>query len=116
MILSCTKIHVTIAPYTEFKIFVNQSGKLLNVEVWKYEQGNYDLLRQIATETNLNSLRHNDINIYAQNIKEYILSLIDSCIPNKVETIRPFDLPWITCYNKTNAETEQSLSQSKTDR
>ena len=34
--------------------------------------------------------------IYAQNIREYILSLIDSCIPNKVVTIRPSDLPLIT--------------------
>ena len=33
---------------------------------------------------------------YAQNIKEHILSLIDSCIPNKVVNIRPSDLPRIT--------------------
>ena len=77
-------------------IFCKPKRKAFKRRIWKYEQGNYDLLRQTAAETNWNSLRHNDINIYEQNIKEYILSLIDSCIPNKVVTIRPSDLPWIT--------------------
>ena len=76
--------------------FCKPKRKAFKRRIWKHEQGNYDLFRQKTTETNMNSLRNNDINIYAQNIKEYIISLIDSCIPNKVVTIRPSDLPWIT--------------------
>ena len=76
--------------------FCKPKRKAFKRRIWKYKQGNYDLVRQKGTETNWNSLRHTDMNICAQNIKEYILSLIDSCIPNKVVTIRPSDLPWIT--------------------
>ena len=38
--------------------------------IWRYEQGNYDLLKEMASSTD--------------------------CIPNKIVTIRPSDPPWMT--------------------
>ncbi|MCG8033360.1 MAG: reverse transcriptase family protein, partial [Candidatus Thiodiazotropha taylori] len=76
--------------------FCKPRQKAFSRRIWKYEQGNYQLLRQKALETDWNSLQHNNINIYAQNITKEILTIAESCIPNKTVTIRPSDPPWIT--------------------
>ena len=64
-------------------------------KIWKFHQGNYDLLQTLAATYNWNDLVHSDINIYAKNISDKILELTDLTIPNKIVTIRPLDPPWL---------------------
>ena len=91
MIHFYSKIYVTTVLFTEYLTFASQNKKLSHVEY-----GNYDLLRQKAVDTDWNSLRPDNINNYAQNITDQILTLAESCIPNKTITIRPSGPPWIT--------------------
>ena len=66
--------------------------------IWRYEHGDYNLLRQKAASVNWNSLQHLDINVYAKALINKILDLSKQCIPNKVVTIRPSDPPWMNSY------------------
>ena len=63
--------------------------------IWKYDDGNYEMLRQKASATNWNDFQNNDINTYCENLIEHLQSINEMCIPNKVITIRPSDPPWI---------------------
>lgn len=65
-------------------------------QIWKYDQGNYELMKYTASVTDWDSLQHSDINIYAKNLTDCISSITESCIPNKKVIIRPSDPPWIT--------------------
>ena len=49
----------------------------------KYDQGDYNLLRNKAASTDWESLEDNDINTYAKNVTDYILSVSKLCIPKK---------------------------------
>ena len=68
--------------------------------IWSYDRGNYELLRQKATNTDWNSLHDTNIHLYSQNITNCIISLAKECIPNKTIRIRPSDPPWITTHLK----------------
>ena len=63
--------------------------------VWRYEQGNYNLLRQKAASFNWNTLKHQDINVYAKALVDKILEFSKQSIPNKVVTIRPSEPTWM---------------------
>ena len=60
--------------------------------IWSYDRGNYDKLREKASSVNWND----DINVCANNITDTILELSKQCIPNKVIRFRSSDPPWIT--------------------
>ena len=62
-------------------------------QIWKYDQGNYELMKHTASVTDWDSLQHPYINIYAKNLTDCILSITESCIPNKKVIIRPSDPP-----------------------
>ena len=81
-----------------FGIFNFRKPKCLSFKrrIWKYDDGNYEMLRQKASATNWNDFQNNDINIYCENLIEHLQSITEMCIPNKVITIRPSDPPWIT--------------------
>ena len=64
--------------------------------IWKYDEGNYDLLRTKFSETNWDAISDIDVNIFAKNLTNYIITLSTECIPNKTIRIRPSDPPWIT--------------------
>ena len=78
--------------------FCKPKRKAFSRRIWQYDHGNYDLLRQKAVDTDWNLLRHDNIDTYAQTITDQILTLAESCIPNKTVTIRPSDPPWITTF------------------
>ena len=63
--------------------------------IWRYDQGDYNLLRQNVASFNWNTLQHQDINVYATALVDKILDLSKQCILNKVVTIRPADPPWM---------------------
>ena len=64
--------------------------------IWKYDEGNYDLLRTKLSETNWDAISDTDVNIFAKNLTNYMITLSTECIPNKTIRIRPSDPPWIT--------------------
>lgn len=76
--------------------FSKPKAKSYMRHIWKYNQGNYALLRSQAAAFNWTSLQNNDINIYAKNLTDKIISLAKSCIPNKEVRIRPNEPAWIT--------------------
>ena len=92
MTLSCTMIYATIVLFLEFLTFANPNV----YRIWKYDDGNYEMLRQKASTTNCNDFQNNDINTYCENLIEHLQSITEMCIPNKGITIRPSDPPWIT--------------------
>ena len=63
--------------------------------IWRYEQENYDLLKEMASSTDWKALHNPDINVYAKRLIDKILELSKDCNPNKIVTIRPSD-PWMT--------------------
>ena len=64
--------------------------------IWSYNQGDYNLLRAKAAATDWETLKNTNINTYAQNITQHIISIAKECIPNKIVTINSSDPPWIT--------------------
>ena len=64
--------------------------------IWSYNQGDYNLLRAKAAATDWEALKNSNINTYAQNITQHIISIAKECIPNKIVTINTSDPPWIT--------------------
>ena len=85
-----------------FGIFNFRKPKSLSFKrrICKYDDGNYEILRQKASATNCNDFANNDINTYCENLIEHLQSITEMCIPNKVITIRPSDPPWITTLIK----------------
>ena len=64
--------------------------------IWIFDRAYFDLLRQKAAGFDCACLQSDDINIYATNITEKILSLSKECIPNKQVRIRPSEPVWMT--------------------
>lgn len=85
--------------YGIFK-FSKPKQKSFTRHIWKYFQGDYDLLRTKAASTDWTSLYDDDISTHAENITSHIISIAKECIPNKTIRIRPSDPPWITSYIK----------------
>ena len=65
-------------------------------QVWFFDRGNYDLLRNEIALTDWTALESQNIDTFAQNITEHVISLSKAYIPNKSVTIRPSDPPWLT--------------------
>ena len=80
--------------------FTKPKIKSYRRQIWNYDQGDYQLLRTKALETDWNSLRDNNLDTYAANISNHILLIAKECIPNKVVTIKPSDPPWLTTHIK----------------
>ena len=81
--------------YGLFK-FSKPKAKTYSRTVWKYDQGDYDQLRQDIKDTNWDLVKHDDVNKYAYGVSKAILDIAKVCIPNKVVLIRPNDPPWLT--------------------
>ena len=81
-----------------FGIFNFRKPKCLSFKrrLWKYDDGNYEIIRQKASATNWNDFQNNGINTYCENLIELLQSITEMRIPNKFITIRPSDPPWIT--------------------
>ena len=77
-------------------IFLNRNVNLSQRRIWRYDHGDYNLLRQTAATIDKSALQNSDINVYAKNIINELLSITETCIPNKTVTICPSDPSWIT--------------------
>ena len=64
-------------------------------QVWFFDRGNYALLRNEIALTDWAALESQNIDTFAQNITEHVISLSKAYIPNK-SGIRPSDPPWLT--------------------
>lgn len=69
--------------------------KTFTREIWQYDRGNYEQLRRKVLDFNWNSLKNNDINLYASAFTGQLYSMVKESIPNRLVTVRPQDLPWI---------------------
>ncbi|MCG8078294.1 MAG: hypothetical protein JAY75_18895, partial [Candidatus Thiodiazotropha taylori] len=76
--------------------FSKPKRKSFTRRIWRYDQADYNLLRQRVLSEDWNTLQNSDINEYTKNLVQKMLNLAEMCIPNKVVTIRPTDPPWIT--------------------
>ena len=64
--------------------------------VWYYERGDYNLLRNKASEIDWDTLQNDDIDVYANNIHNAVIEIASECIPNKEIKVKASDPPWIT--------------------
>ena len=69
-------------------------------QIWSYDQGDYNLLRQKASFTDWDTLYDPDVNIHAQHITNHIMSLTNECIPNRMTRIRQREPQWLTASIK----------------
>ena len=63
--------------------FTKPKTKTFTRHIYSYNNGNFDLMRGKASVFDWNTLRDDDINVYASNIESKIISLSRECIPNK---------------------------------
>ena len=75
--------------------FTKPHSKTFTREVWLYEQGDFDTLRQRVADFDWDSIKREDVNQYATNFTNILINLAKECIPNKKVRVRPQDLPWI---------------------
>lgn len=68
---------------------------ILKSVIWLYDRGNYEALSIELNETNWNNLKNDDINIYAQNITDTIITAAKRHVPNKNIKVRQSDPPWL---------------------
>ena len=64
--------------------------------IWRYDLGDYNLLRQKASTFDWDSLQDDDINKYANSLDTTINAIAGECIPNKQIRVKPFEPPWLT--------------------
>ena len=64
--------------------------------VWLlYDKGNYRSLSEEICNTNWESLKHYNIEIYVHNVEQQINNSSKNHIPNKIVKIRQTDPPWL---------------------
>ena len=80
--------------------FTKPKTKTFTRHIYSYNNGNCDLMREKASVFDWNTLRDDDIDVYASNIESKIISLSRECIPNKNIKVRPFEPPWLTTFLK----------------
>ena len=69
---------------------------IVHRHIWLYDRGNYESFSQEIIETNWETLKDNDIEIYANNVTNQISKLAEKHIPNKKVKIRQSDPSWHT--------------------
>ena len=62
---------------------------------WLYEKGDNEELRNKVSEFDWNNVYNEDINQYTLNFSNKLLDIASECIPTKLITERPKDLPWM---------------------
>ena len=80
--------------YCVFNFETCNSG-VFTRNIWLYDRGNYEALSIELNETNWNNLKNDDINIYAQNITDTIITAAKRHVPNKNIKVRQSDPPWL---------------------
>ena len=64
-------------------------------KVWLYDRGDYDSLRKETSNTNWDDIVNEDLDIYATNLSNHIISLAEKNIPNKYVTVRNAEPMWL---------------------
>ena len=77
--------------------------------IWRYDRGDYYIMRALSSITNWHSLQDDDVDKYALNLTNKILHIAKECIPKRVVTIRPSDPPWITTTIKRYIRKSQRI-------
>ncbi|WAR02655.1 hypothetical protein MAR_009213, partial [Mya arenaria] len=72
--------------------FLDQS--ILKRTIWKYSDGNYELLRNEISLFDWNTCFDQDIDVQATMFTKQLLFFCELCIPNKTVTIRTSHPPW----------------------
>ncbi|MCG8113681.1 MAG: reverse transcriptase domain-containing protein [Candidatus Thiodiazotropha taylori] len=80
--------------------FSKPKSKTFTRHIWNYNNGNYDHLRDMATNFDWNSCKDKNINTYAINITNTITNLASQCIPNRTIRVKPSDPPFINSHIK----------------
>ncbi|MCG7869675.1 MAG: endonuclease/exonuclease/phosphatase family protein [Candidatus Thiodiazotropha taylori] len=70
--------------------------KVFSRQVWLYDRGEYDALREEISNFDWQSLKHQDIDTYTKNVTDYIINTSKKHIPNKIVKIRKSDPPWLS--------------------
>ena len=68
----------------------------LTRHIYLYHLDDYQTLSHELTEADWSSLKDNAIDIYAQNVTDRVLHLVNKHIPNKLVHIRKSEPPWLT--------------------
>ncbi|MCU7958379.1 MAG: reverse transcriptase family protein, partial [gamma proteobacterium symbiont of Bathyaustriella thionipta] len=89
--------------------FSKPKVKSFQRQIWLYEQGDYDLMREKASTTDWESMKCPDINLYANKLTDHVKSISKECIPNRMIKVNPSDLPWITTNIKKSIRKRKRL-------
>ena len=74
----------------------SKSKTVITRHIWLFDKGDYNLLRSKASQFDWNSAKDQNIDKYANNINQSIISIASHCIPNRNVTIRSQEPLWIT--------------------
>ena len=85
----------------------------LNRHIWLYVRGNYLSFAHDIMETNWETLKNNNIDIYAQNVTNEISKIAKKHIPNKTVNIRQSDPSWLTSEIKKMIRKRKRLYKKK---
>lgn len=71
--------------------FFKQETTTYSRHIWLYDRGNYQALSREITSTDWEKFKHKDIDIYANNVTEHLITVSDKHIPNKFIKVRQSD-------------------------
>ena len=74
--------------------------KTFERKVWRYDNADYDLLREKAAQVNWTEFEENSVDEFNSDILKKIHKVTEECIPNKSVKVRPFEPPWINTQIK----------------
>ena len=77
--------------------------------MWKYDQGDYNELRNSLTNFNWDSIHDSNINTYAENIACVITDNASRVIPSKTVIVNSQEPPWMNCAIKKEIRRRKRL-------
>ena len=75
--------------------FQKVKSKTFERKIWKYENADYDLLREKASEIDWTEFEESGVDEFNDDILNKINKVTEECIPNKIIKVKPFEPPWI---------------------
>ena len=76
--------------------FSKPKSKSFSRHIWDYNNGDYNLLREKASQMDWESLKDDNIDNYVENLKNAIIAITTECVPNRSIKMKPSDPPWLT--------------------
>ena len=73
--------------------FSKPKSKSFSRHIWDYNNGDYNLLREKASQMDWESLKDDNIDNYVENLKNAIISITTECVPNRNIKVKPSDPP-----------------------